>query len=75
MRQWNNAEREHQAQIIRRVKPWEKSTGPRTIEGKKKSKMNAYVDGAYTTEGKHQSQLIRDCKKRIKLLWRKPKKV
>jgi hypothetical protein len=30
------------AELIRRWKPWEKSTGPRTLEGKKKAAMRGY---------------------------------
>ena len=34
-------QRQLQRERINRVKPWLKSTGPRTREGKEKSKMNA----------------------------------
>jgi hypothetical protein len=40
-RAWTVEERTKQAELIRRVKPWEKSTGPRTKRGKKSSSMNA----------------------------------
>ena len=33
------------AELIRRWKPWEKSTGPRTPEGKAKSAMRGYKGG------------------------------
>lgn len=40
-RQWTQAQRERQAKLIHRWKPWEKSTGPRTLEGKRISSRNA----------------------------------
>ena len=40
-RKWTLEQRKRQSQLIRQWKPWEKSTGPRTPEGKENSKMNA----------------------------------
>ena len=40
---WNFARRARQADIIRRTKPWTRSTGPRTAAGKAKSSMNAVL--------------------------------
>lgn len=34
-----------QAEAIRRRKPWERSTGPRTVDGKAKTSRNAYKGG------------------------------
>ena len=34
--------RELRRQLIQRWKPWEKSTGPKTAEGKKRSAMRGY---------------------------------
>ena len=34
--------RKLRAELIRKWKPWEKSTGPRSAEGKAKSAQNAY---------------------------------
>jgi len=45
MRNWTSEERAKQAAAIRRWKPWENSTGPRTEEGKEKCGMNALKHG------------------------------
>lgn len=44
-RQWTAEERQRQRELINRVKPWEKSTGARTPEGKARSAKNAYKGG------------------------------
>jgi len=38
-------EEERQRELIQRWKPWEKSTGAKTLEGKAKSSSNAVKDG------------------------------
>jgi hypothetical protein len=47
MRQWTEKERKKQACVARRSKPWKNSTGPKTAQGKEKSKMNAFQTGHY----------------------------
>lgn len=42
---WTQERRLRQSEAIRRWKPWAKSTGAKTSEGKEKSKMNAYKHG------------------------------
>ena len=42
---WTPERRDKQAERIRQSKPWEKSTGPRTAEGKAVSSQNALVHG------------------------------
>jgi len=42
---WTPDRRARQAEAIRRWKPWEQSTGPRTAEGKTRAKMNGYKGG------------------------------
>lgn len=39
---WTPERRTRAAEAIRRWKPWERSTGPVTAEGKARSKMNGY---------------------------------
>ncbi len=43
---WTQERRLKQSEAIKCWKPWEKSTGAKTTEGKEKSKMNAYTHGA-----------------------------
>jgi hypothetical protein len=38
---WTAERRARQSERIRRVKPWEKSTGPKTMNGKQMSSQNA----------------------------------
>lgn len=40
---WTPEQRQRQAEAIRRWKPWEQSTGPRTAQGKAKVSSNAYT--------------------------------
>ena len=42
---WTPARRARQAELIRTWRPWAKSTGPRTPDGKAKASRNAYQDG------------------------------
>lgn len=44
---WTPERRARQAEAIRRWKPWEQSTGPRTAEGKARTKMNGYRGGQW----------------------------
>jgi hypothetical protein len=45
MSEWTEARRQAQRELINRVKPWLKSTGAKTPEGKAISAMNAYKGG------------------------------
>ena len=38
---WDDESRQRQREVIMKCKPWLKSTGARTDEGKERSKMNA----------------------------------
>jgi hypothetical protein len=42
---WTKERRAQQAELIRRWKPWEQSTGPKTPEGKSRVARNAYRGG------------------------------
>jgi hypothetical protein len=42
---WTPERRARQAQLIQRWKPWERSTGPRTPEGKARVSRNGYKGG------------------------------
>lgn len=44
---WTPERRARQAEAIRRWKPWAKSTGPRSDEGKARSSRNAYRGGRW----------------------------
>src|SRR3712207_2688839 len=39
---WASERRAKQAKLIRQWRPWERATGPRTVEGKAVSRRNAY---------------------------------
>ena len=45
MRNWTPEQRQRQRELIQRWKPWEKSTGARTAEGKAKVSKNAIKTG------------------------------
>lgn len=47
---WSPERRAAHAAAIRRWKPWEKSTGPRSRAGKAKSAQNAYKHGGYALQ-------------------------
>jgi hypothetical protein len=39
---WTPERRARQAELIRSWRPWERSTGPRTAEGKARASLNSY---------------------------------
>jgi hypothetical protein len=45
MPRWTEEARQRQAELIRQRRPWLKSTGPRTPEGKSRSARNAWKGG------------------------------
>ena len=48
---WTPERRARQAALIRTWRPWEKSTGPKTDEGKARAAQNAYKGGERKTLG------------------------
>ena len=61
---WSPERRAKQAELIRASKPWLKSTGPRTEEGKARCAANALKHGfrsrAFIEQVRQERQLIRD---------------
>lgn len=44
---WTPERRARQAELIRSWKPWERSTGPRTAEGKARTSRNGFKGGQW----------------------------
>lgn len=68
MRIWTAEARAAQSALMKRLKPWTKSTGPRTPEGKAKAARNSLKTGAYTKEHKQIRRFFRDCRAFLKFL-------
>jgi hypothetical protein len=47
---WTPERRARQAALIRTWRPWEKSTGPRTVEGKARTALNGDKLGVWKVE-------------------------
>jgi hypothetical protein len=67
MRNWTAEERQRQRELIQSWKPWTKSTGAKTHEGKKRSSQNAFKTG--------KSIEIRKLTKILNSLFREQKKL
>ena len=59
-RKWTAKQRKAQAESIRRSRPWDKSTGPRTTEGKAKTSQNALKHGVRSKVVKKYRQIVRE---------------
>ena len=55
---WTTERRNKQSEAINSWKPWTKSSGPQTDEGKETSKMNALKHGAYSKEIKELERIL-----------------
>jgi hypothetical protein len=55
---WTPERKAKQSALIRNWKPWEKSTGAKTKEGKKISSQNAITHGTFTEETREIQSLI-----------------
>ncbi|TXC86300.1 hypothetical protein FRZ40_01185 [Paraburkholderia azotifigens] len=68
-RRWTPEQRARQAKAIRRWRPWENSTGPRTTAGKAVSASNASIHGLRSARSRFERRelnaLFRECKKRL----------
>lgn len=64
MRRWTQEEREQQAAAIRKYRPWQHSTGPKTEAGKATVAKNATKHGmrsaAWTAEQKMFNELMQE---------------
>lgn len=58
---WSKERREKQSLRIKTSRPWERTTGPRSQEGKKKSSQNAWKGRGYKKE-----EIIKERKGRLK---------
>lgn len=56
---WTEERKRKQAEAIRRWKPWEKSTGPKTEEGKARVSLNAWKHGMRTRD-LHEYEVLLD---------------
>ena len=56
---WTLDDRQRQAEMIKNWRPWERSTGPKTEEGKEACKMNACKSGAYSRKIKVLRELLK----------------
>lgn len=65
MRHWTPEERAKQSALIQHWKPWEKSTGAKTIKGKAIASQNAFK-GSLRPMIRELSALLRDQKESIK---------
>jgi len=50
MNGWTLERRRKQSEAIRKWKPWQRSTGPKTVEGKSRVSLNAFKHGMRSAE-------------------------
>ncbi|MBD2025239.1 hypothetical protein [Leptolyngbya sp. FACHB-711] len=59
MPRWTVEARQKQSERIRQLKPWKRSTGPRTRSGKRRSSQNSLKTGEHTQLAKLERSLAR----------------
>ncbi|NCO04074.1 MAG: hypothetical protein GW903_07775 [Alphaproteobacteria bacterium] len=64
---WTPERRAAQAERIRKNKPWEKSTGPKTQKGKNRSKYNALKNARHAAFFRHAYEMIEHNKEFLRL--------
>ena len=57
-KQWTAEKRDKQAEIIQKRKPWLKSTGAKTVEGKARSMQNAWKHGFFSADMREIKRLL-----------------
>lgn len=65
LRKWTLEQRLQQAQKIQELKPWQYSTGPKTPEGKAKSRKNSYKHGTRCKEVRDLARQLTEWKKNL----------
>jgi len=61
MNGWTLERRQRQAALIRTWKPWTRSTGPKTEDGKRTVSGNAWKHGGYDAQTQEVRRLIASC--------------
>lgn len=67
MRRWTPEDRARQAELIRAHKPWEKSTGPKTEEGKEICSRNGTTHGYYSRAAREYRKALLDARALLRL--------
>ena len=68
MRTWTPEERARQSALTRQQKPWLKSTGPRTAEGKLSSSTNSTTHGMTSRAAKEFKRALLQHREFLKLI-------
>ncbi len=68
MPRWTEEDRKKQSEMMRKNKPWTKSTGPKTQKGKDKAAQNAYKHGMRSRDYDEICRLLRAQKRVLETL-------